>query len=113
MLPYAQSAYEDYLDQGYDSSTAAAKGYNYAYFMREDAYSVCAAGAEYFNAIFEDAAVRDFWNNCYGRAYADKYSYSRSVAFNVANEAGELINSDYAVTDTHIQKVWEWDWYTV
>ena len=81
--------------------------------MREDAYSVCAAGVEYFNAIFADAAVRDFWNNCYGRAYAADYSYSRAVAFNVANNAGELINSDYAVTDSHIQKVWAWDWYTV
>ena len=113
LLSYAQSAYEDYLNQGYESSTAAAKGYNYAYFMREDAYSVCAAGVEYFNAIFADAAVRDFWNNCHGRAYAADYSYSRSVAFNVANNAGELINSDYAVTDSHIQKVWAWDWYTV
>lgn len=112
LLPYAQSAYDDYIDQGYSTSQAAVKAYNYAYYMREDCYSVCAYGVQYFSAMFDDAAVRDFWNNCYGRAYADSYSYSYSTAFSVANNAGELINSDDDVTSSHINSVWSWDWYT-
>lgn len=112
LRPYAQSAYNKYVDEGYSSSTALTKAYQYAYYMREDCYSVCAAGVKYFSAIFDNASVRDFWNNCYGRAYAANYS-SRSTAFTAANNAGVLINSDSSVTSTHINNVWSWDWYTV
>lgn len=112
LRPYAQSAYDTYIASGYSSSTALTKAYQYAYYMREDCYSVCAAGVKYFSAIFNDAAVRDFWNNCYGRAYAANYT-SRSAAFTAANNAGVLINSDKSVTSTHINNVWSWDWYTV
>lgn len=111
LRPYALSAYNKYITNGDDSTTAVAKAYQYAYYMREDCYSVCAAGVDYFTAIFKKAAIRDFWNNCYGRAFAADYT-SRSDAFNAANKAGNLINSDDAVTNTHIHNVWSWDWYT-
>jgi hypothetical protein len=112
LRPYAQSAYDEYIASGYSSSTALTKAYQYAYYMRDDCYSVCAAGVNYFSAIFNNASVRDFWNNCYGRAYAANYT-SRSAAFSAANNAGVLINSDSSVTSTHINNVWSWDWYTV
>lgn len=111
LRPYAQSAYDTYIASGYSSSSALTKAYQYAYYMREDCYSVCAAGVKYFSAIFDNAAVRDFWNNCYGRSYAADYT-SRSAAFTAANNAGVLINSDSSVTSTHINNVWSWDWYT-
>lgn len=112
LVPYAQSAYDDYIKQGYNSSNAASKAYQYAFFMRTDCYSVCASDVKYFSEMFHKPEVRDLWNNCYGRAYADKYTYSHATAFSVANKAWQLINLDNAVSSTNINKVWSWDWYT-
>jgi hypothetical protein len=112
LLDYAQDTYQEYLDDGLSTTSAAYKACLYAYYLREDYYSVCAAGQAYFAAIFDKAAVRDLWNNCYGRAYAEDYSYTYGTAFYVAKANNELINSDSAVTDSHINSVWSWDWYT-
>lgn len=109
---YAKNAYTDYLNQGYSTTTAAFKACSYACTMREDFYSVCAASKSSFTGIFDNAAIRDFYNNCYGRAYADKYSYTYSTAFTVAINNNELINSDSSVSSSHINSVWSGDWYT-
>lgn len=108
LLPYAESAYSDYIDEGYTTSQAASKAYSYAYYMREDCYSLSAANVNYFLAMFSDAnaTIRDFSNNYYGRYYAANYSYSYSNAFNTANSAGVLINSDSAVTSADINRIW-------
>lgn len=112
LLDYAQDTYVDYIADGLSTTSAAYKACLYAYYLREDYYSVCAAGQKYFAAIFNNASVRDLWNNCYGRAYAENYSYTCKTAFYVAKANNELINSDSAVTNSHINSVWSWDWYT-
>ena len=112
LLDYAQDTYAEYIADGLSTTSAAYKACLYAYYLREDYYSVCAAGQKYFAAIFNNASVRDLWNNCYGRAYAVNHSYTYSTAFYVAKANNELINSDSAVTDSHIYSVWSWDWYT-
>jgi|GEM_PF-6816239 len=112
ILPYAESAYDDYIADGDTVSVAYYKALNYALQLREDFLSICDYSVDYFSMVFNDAAVRDFWNNCYGRAYADSYSYTYSVAFLVAISNDELINDDDDVTQSHIDSVWSWDWYT-
>lgn len=121
VLPYARDKYDTllntYLTSGtMDAFTALAAAYSgalsYSYTLRDSLISVCQASKSNFSKYFDNAAVRDLWNNCYGRAYADNYSYTYSTAFAVANSNGELINSDSSVTSSHISSVWSWDWYT-
>lgn len=112
LLDYAQDTYAEYIADGLSETSAVYKACLYAYYLRDDYYSVCAAGQNYFSAIFNNASIRDLWNNCYGRAYATNYSYTYSTAFDVAKANNELINSDSAVTNSHINSVWSWDWYT-
>lgn len=111
LLDYAEEVYQDYIDDGFSTTNAAQLSYGYAYDMREYCYALCGASQDYFTLIFTDDSIRDLWNNCYGRAYATEYS-SYVTAFNVANNVGELINSDLDVTSSHIWSVWSWDWYT-
>ena len=112
LMPYAESAYEDYIADGYSSSLAEGEAYTFAFIMRENIYAVCESNQDFFDATFGPDAIRDLWNNCYGRAYADEAAYTYSGAFNIANNAGELINDDNDVTDDHYWCVWSWDWYT-
>ena len=108
LLSYAESAYLDYISEGYTAAQSLAKACNYALYMREDCYSLSAANCNYFLAMFADsnATVRDFSNNYYGRYYAANYSYSYDKAFTTANSAGVLINSDSAVTSADINRIW-------
>lgn len=109
---YAQNAYTKYVNEGSSSSTAAYKACSYAYRMRDDFYSLCANSLKTFSGLFDNASVRDLYNNCYGRAYADKYSYTYENAFTAAKRNGDLINSDSAVTSANINTVWLNNWYT-
>lgn len=108
LLSYAESAYLDYIAEGYNSTQALAKACNYALYMREDCYTLSAANVNYFLAMFadSDATVRDFSNNYYGRYYADTYSYDYDEAFQKANSAGRLINADDDVTDSDVNRIW-------
>lgn len=108
LLSYAESAYSDYIADGYNSTQALAKACNYALYMREDCYTLSAANKNYFLAMFtdSDATVRDFSNNYYGRYYADTYSYDYDEAFTKANSAGKLINADNDVTASDINRIW-------
>lgn len=113
LLPYAETKYDEYISNGYPSSTAATYAYAYAYDMRVYAYALCEYSQNTFNNMFTDDSIRDLWNNCYGRAYAEDYgSLYFSSAFSAAINAGELINSDSDVTSTHRWSIWSWDWYT-
>lgn len=109
---YAMNLYEDYLAEGLTVTSAAYKACLNAIYFRDELYSVCASDQSYFTALFNNASIRDLWNNCYGRAYAADYSYNYGTAFNVAVSNNELINSDSSVTSSHIYSVWAWDWYT-
>ncbi len=112
LLKYARDTYEEYIADGLSTTTAAYKACLYAYYLREDYYSICAAGQQYFAALFSKASIRDLWNNYYGREYAVNYSYTYSAAFNLAKSSNKLINSDSAVSDSNIHSVWSLDWYT-
>lgn len=109
---YTMGLYEDYLADGLTVTSAAYKACLNAIYFRDELYSVCASNQSYFTALFDNASIRDLWNNCYGRAYAVDYSYSYGTAFNVAVANSELINSDSSVNSSHIYCVWSWDWYT-
>lgn len=109
---YAQNLYVDYIAEGLTETEASYKACLYAIYFRDECYSVCASSQSYFTSFFDNADIRDLWNNCYGRAYAVNYSYNHGTAFNVAVANNELINSDSAVTSSHIYSVWSWDWYT-
>lgn len=121
VLPYAEDMYYDLTMEYlmYPNLTAAAivilafdGAMEYALELRDVSIALCEADFSYFQDVFEDANIRDFWNNCYGRAYAADYSYSYSTAFSVANANGELINADDDVTYNNTYNVWSWDWYT-
>ena len=113
---YYDAVQEYILMPGVSAATAVVLAYTdameYAVELRDTHIALCAGDFSYFQDVFEDVAVRDLWNNCYGRAYADEYSYSYDTAFSVANANGELINSDSAVSYDNTYNVWDWDWYT-
>ena len=121
VLPFAEDMYYDLTMQYlmYPNLTAAAivilafdGAMEHALEVRDTAIARCEDDFSYFQDVFDDRNIRDFWNNCYGRAYAADYSYSYSTAFSVANAYGELINHDDNVTYTNTYNVWSWDWYT-
>lgn len=121
VLPYAEDVYYDAVEEyilmpGVSAVTAAVLAYDdameYAVELRDIWISMSEGDFSVFQELFNVAAVRDFWNNCYGRAYADDYSYSYDTAFSVALANDELINNDEDVTYSQTYDVWNWDWFT-
>ena len=111
------NAFEKYIIMpGIDAASAVILAYNdsmdFALELRNLHIAMCEADFSYFKSLFENPAIRDFWNNCYGRSYASKYSYNYDTAFSVANSNWELINNDSAVSYNNAYNVWSWDWFT-
>ncbi len=121
MINHYNSEYEDRIAAGESESDASSGAladtilyipeFKYlSTILTQDSY-------EFFQSLFSDDNIMDFWNNCYGRAYAAENYSSASAAYTAAKNAGELIidgNSVIAsnVTSNHYYYVWDWDWYT-
>lgn len=121
ILNYYDSAYEDRISAGENDADANSGALvdtimyipEFKYFtalLTQDSF-------ELFQDFFDSGNIMDFWNNCYGRAYAAENYSSSSSAYEAAKNAGELIidgadDMEENVTNEHFQCVWAWDWYT-
>lgn len=101
MTNYYDSMYDDYIDEGYSKSTAANKALasTIIYIPEFKSYmvAICEKSYKSFKSFFSDAYIMDFHNNCWGRAYADTYTYSYSKAFDKALKNEEIIKKAKSV----------------
>lgn len=96
MLTHYESTYEELLDEGYTSDEASTTALADTVASKPDhkymSVILLQDSFETFSNYFSDDNIMDFWNNCYGRAYAEDGSYDNAVeAYEAACEAGDLV----------------------
>lgn len=91
---------------------AAADADDYIVELRNTLKAECRESMANFSALFSADNVMDFWNNLYGRNYADSYaSMTNEAAFALAKSNGVIISSSAAVTSYHISTVYNSNWW--
>lgn len=122
MLNHFESAYDEYIADGYSENTASNKALAdtivYMPVFKYDSVCVIEASYNFFDYFFTDESIMDFWNNCYGRAYPEKGYSSGITAFRYSAFTARELVLDGSVsmadnlTESQKQSVWSWDWYS-
>lgn len=121
MLNTYESAYDDYIAEGYTDKRASDKALAdtivYMPQFKYDAVSIMKASRKFFESFFSDESMMDFWNNCYGRAYLESQYTAESAFRHSAFTAKELVldgknSMAENLTSDHVYSIWSWDWYS-
>lgn len=115
MITHYNLEYNDRINAGYSESDASSGALvDTILYIPEFKYltvTLMENSYDFFAAMFSNDCIMDFWNNCYGRAYAQENYSSAVAAYTAAKNAGELILSSSNVSYNHKWSVWSWDWY--
>lgn len=120
-----QMMYDYYLTRGYTESAASnaadADADDYVYNAREYLYAYCATSRSFFDSIFSDSNIMDFYNNRAGRDATDREFWwdnaAKKRAFSYAKQHNQLILRESDVTESIRDSIYgtgEWDtenWY--
>lgn len=116
MLNHYKKEYNNFIDSGCSGDEASQRALaNTVLYIPDFKYlsvTVMKKNYNYFNSMFSNDCIMDFWNNCYGRAYVQKGYSSGITAFAAAKNAGELILYSSNVSNDNRWSVWDWDWYS-
>lgn len=112
--------YDTYIYRDYTQQNAAEEAYAAVADMyptlKAARFQIIQNSLSEFTAFFDDASIRDLYNNCYGRSYGevgeDAEEDTVFSMFTLSRGMGELIMSDDSVTYDHRWCVCYWDWYS-